>query len=820
MDERIEGAPDNEGPIAFDKGWATIKSEGLEVCLRRLERDVDLRPGLHGKTGRALHANEVNKLYGLVYEMCTQATPNNWSGKLYYTVLDELREVCEQRIVRRLKSASGQKLLDELIMEWDKHQVLIRTFHAILGYLDRFYVKRLALLTLRGAAVQAFHDFVFDEVKEQVTRAFLDEVNLDRVGSVSALRLQRLRRVCDIYLAVGQGSLDDYENELEKPLVSESVAYMKKVSAHWIKENTTAEFLSKVRVQIDAEESRVRAYLHEETREKLIRACEHELISTHLNALLDKPQSGCRWLLENDEDGILQNMFQLLKRVPSGLTPMAFIFRKFLQEIGADMLADPQYQNQWENRLDRTLIFRLVGLHRKYRTLVKNRFADHSTFHRALKEAFEFFINLPLPAEEEAKTSLESNEDEKDNEEKDKEEKTKRQQRRRRPRQEEITISELLSDFLDRKLRKAPADMAPISPMLGSEGFLTPRTETDLERELALTVELFAYVNDKDVFALFYKKHLAKRLILNRSTSYDAEQVVIGKLQKLCGNPFVSNFTGMMKDLMLASALQRDFEKHDHASYDKLTFEFNVKVLTSGFWPTYRYEPIDHPPKQLVEAMNCFQAFYNTRTAHRTLSWIHALGSLTLSGNFRACSTPVQLVVTTFQGAILLLFNESNEPLTVEQMSARLGISAEVVKRQIYSLSEGKHVILTKLDPEANAPMAAPRFLINDGFFTKARRIRIPQLPLQKADDAKEERTSNLMKISEERRYAVEAAIVRIMKAHKTMAYDELSTKVVDMLKPVFIPQPATIRKRVDDLLERDYIEQDEDDKTKLLYVA
>ncbi|GBG32209.1 Cullin-1 [Hondaea fermentalgiana] len=858
---REEDAPQHVG---FSKGWETLKREGVDVCLRRLDYGVDIRRGQNGQPGRALQANEVSKLYALAYKMCTQATPHNWSGKLYYAILDELRAICEERTAQRLARARDDALLNAFIDEWDKHEVLIRSFRAFLGYLDRFYVKRLALLTLEGAAVKAFHDFVFESIKSRITREFLNEVDADRKApaGIGAARVERLRRVRDICIALGQGSIDDYEREIEAPLVQETVIYMKEISQRWMASTNCPEYLHKVRAQLEEEDHRIESYLHVETRDKLLHACEHELISVHLENLVNKPGSGCSWMLRNGRDDDLQLMFQLLKKVPGGLTPMAFTFRKFLQEIGADMLAKPQYRNQWENRLDQTLIFRLVNLNVKYRALVKTRFAEHNTFHRALKEAFEFFINLPLPMEEE-KPEDGTDEEEAgsdndcgggDDDDKDEEEEEKgraeggncgseanaeskmdgsknakasrrrERERRRRKRQwrrhEQITISELLSDYLDRKLRKSPMQMAPISPIPTAEGFLTPRTETLLERELAVTVELFGYVNEKDVFALFYRKHLAKRLILNRTTSHDAERVVIAKLQKLCGVPFVSKFTGMLKDLMLADGLQRDFERYMREKEKEVDFDFNVKVLTSGFWPTYRHEAMTQLPHQLSPALLAFESFYGSRTAHRTLTWIHALGTMTLSGRFTACEKPVQLVVTTFQGAILLLYNESDTPLSVTQMASRLGLSVEITRKQLHSLTNGKHAILRSVGASTASGENEALYGINDEFTTRARRIRIPQLPMEKAEQAKQERSTNLLKISEERRYAVEAAIVRILKTHKTLSYVELSVKVVEMLSPVFMPQPNTIRKRVDDLLERDYIEKDEADDSKLVYVA
>ena len=53
-------------------------------------------------------------------------------------------------------------------------------------------------------------------------------------------------------------------------------------------------------------------------------------------------------------------------------------------------------------------------------------------------------------------------------------------------------------------------------------------------------VRLFCYLSDKDIFAEFYKKQLAKRLLLARSSSDDAERAMIAKLKLRCGAQFTS----------------------------------------------------------------------------------------------------------------------------------------------------------------------------------------------------------------------------------------------------------------------------------------
>jgi cullin 3 len=49
------------------------------------------------------------------------------------------------------------------------------------------------------------------------------------------------------------------------------------------------------------------------------------------------------------------------------------------------------------------------------------------------------------------------------------------------------------------------------------------------------TITLFRFLQDKDIFERYYKQHLAKRLLFNRSVSDDAERGMLSKLKVFIG---------------------------------------------------------------------------------------------------------------------------------------------------------------------------------------------------------------------------------------------------------------------------------------------
>ena len=72
----------------------------------------------------------------------------------------------------------------------------------------------------------------------------------------------------------------------------------------------------------------------------------------------------------------------------------------------------------------------------------------------------------------------------------------------------------------------------------------------------------------KDVFEAFYKKDLAKRLLLGRSVSSDAEKAMITKLKAECGSQFTNKLEGMFNDMELSHDIVSAFQRSVRAAFE------------------------------------------------------------------------------------------------------------------------------------------------------------------------------------------------------------------------------------------------------------
>lgn len=103
-------------------------------------------------------------------------------------------------------------------------------------------------------------------------------------------------------------------------------------------------------------------------------------------------------------------------------------------------------------------------------------------------------------------------------------------------------------------------------------------------------------------------------------------------------------------------------------------------------------------------------------------------------------------------------------------------------------------------------------FTVNDSFTSKLFRVKIQAVTAK--GETEPERKETRSKVDEDRKHEIEAAIVRIMKARKRMTHASLVSEVTEQLKARFLPSPTIIKKRIEGLIEREYLARTADDRS------
>lgn len=318
----------------------------------------------------------------------------------------------------------------------------------------------------------------------------------------------------------------------------------------------------------------------------------------------------------------------------------------------------------------------------------------------------------------------------------------------------------------------------------------------------------------KDVFEAFYKQDLARRLLLGRSLSLDAEKLAVSKLKAECGSQFTSKLEGMFADIDLSKEAMAGF-KQSSASIKALVaacpgVDLSVQVLTSGFWPTYPMVDLNLPPG-IAAAQKTFADYYLTKHSGRHLAWVNSLGTAIVRAKFDAGTK--ELVVSAFQAAVLLQFNDGNG-LSFRDILLATGIPQKELQRTLQSLACGRERILTK-NPKGREVDENDSFEVNRAYTSRLYRVRVNTIQLKESSEENRKTNETVM---QDRQYQIDAAIVRIMKTRKTLSHKLLVSELIQQLR--FPVEAVELKKRVESLLDREYLERDPDDPKIYNYLA
>ena len=749
----------NREIILLETGWNEIEGKGLKPLVDILEKGFETNTKLFNN-------KEYVDIYTICYNMCTQRSPYNWSEQLYQRHGSFIEGYLKNPVVPCLKQRHDQFLLQELVKRGENHKIMNKWLFKFFQYLDRFYVKYHALPLLENAGVRKFKDLVFDVIKTDVCNAILALINQERDGAVIDRGL--IKSCIELFESMGMGTLDVYIADLEVHLLGATREYYARKAAAWIQDDSTPAYLIKTETAIDEEKVRVKNYLNPETEQKLIRVLEEEVLEKRETELLEKERSGCRALLTNDMYEDLSRMYRLFSRIPDGLAPIADIFRQHIVALGNEKIEQKQGRMEQADKKDEgsddpQFIKDLLAIHEKYATLVNTQFGGNALFQKSLKDAFAEIVNRDIG---------------------------------------KIKTADLMSSFCDRILKSGSAEKL-------SEG--------EIEDYLERTVTLFAYLTDKDIFSDYYRNQLAKRLLNQRSASDDMERSMIGKLKIRCGAQFTSRLEGMLNDLSIGADSAKKFEEYCKANEARLglgKLDFTVQVLTTGHWPTYK--PLDiNIPHIMQRGIAVFKEFYEAETTHRRLQWNFSLGNATVKGVFN--KRTYELQVTTVQAVVLMAFN-GESVRKFSELQEHTNMNEDTLKRVLHSLAMGKYKVLIKTSGESSSdPKEAKQvkntdiFTFNDQFSCQHRKFRIPMSSLE--DDR------NTKRVDEDRTVAIDAAIVRIMKARKTLSHSQLVAEVLAQLA-FFRPEGKVVKKQIEALIDREYLERDSENPNTYKYLA
>ncbi|XP_057461540.1 cullin-1-like [Actinidia eriantha] len=713
---------------------------------------------LEGLSESQFSSEEYMMLYTTIYNMCTQKPPHDYSQQLYDKYKEAFEEHINSTVLPSLREKHDEFMLRELVRRWANNKVMVRWLSRFFHYLDRYFIARRSLPALKEVGLTCFRDLVYQELKGAARDAVIRLIDQEREGEQIDRAL--LKNVLDIFVEIGIENMEYYERDFEDDLLKDSSAYYSRKASNWIVEDSCPDYMLKAEECLKKERDRVSNYLHLESELKLVEKVQNELLVVYSTQLLEKEHSGCRALLRDDKVEDLSRMYRLFCKIPKGLDPVANIFKQHVTAEGTALVQ--QAEDAASNKAEHT-----GGSQEQ--VFVRKVIELHDKYMACVNDCFGnhslFHKALKEAFEVFCNKQVAGS-----------------------------SSAELLASFCDNILKKG-----------GNEKLSDEAIEDTIDK----VVKLLAYISDKDLFAEFYRKKLSRRLLFDKSASDDHERLILTKLKQQCGGQFTSKMEGMVTDLTLARENQNYFEEYlGNNPNANPGIDLTVTVLTTGFWPSYKSSDLCLPA-EMVKCVEVFKEFYQTKTKHRKLTWIYSLGTCNINGKFE--QKTIELIVGTYQAAALLLFNASDR-LSYSEIKTQLNLADDDLVRLLQSLSCAKYKILVK---EPNTKTVGPNdsFQFNSKFTDKMRRIRIPLPPV-------DERKKVVEDVDKDRRYAIDASIVRIMKSRKALGHQQLVMECVEQLSRMFKPDFKAIKKRIEDLITRDYLERDKENPNLFRYLA
>eukprot|EP00253_Pinus_taeda_P021380 PITA_21380 len=554
-----------------------------------------------------------------------------------------------------------------------------------------------------------------------------------------------------------------YENDFEAQMLEDTRNYYSTKAALWISLFSFPDFLKKAEECLKQEEERVSHYLHSTTKEKLLLIVQNELLSPYLTQLVQNEHKGCPALLRDHKKDDLSRMYRLFSKISKGVDTIASCL---IQQVTTEgrIIAKQAEEEEDSN----ALVGNFIQLQDRYVEYVEDAFQKNIIISKGLILGFEAICGNDVGGS---------------------------------------TFAEILAIFCDNLLSKGGQVKKTDAKL--SDG--------DVENMLEKVVKLVGYISDKDIFGELYRKKLASRILSDENFNLSIEQQVIAKLAEQNGKRYTSKMEFMIKDLVIASEGKSAFDEYLGSGNINLGTELRVKVLTTPFWPiSQSYISQPNLPSDIANCVQVFKAYYSAQNERRILTWIYSLGTCNIRGNFDN-QMEIEMTVSTYQAMILLLFND-HEKLSRAEIKSELNLADDKhVDKHLHSIAGSKYKILLKQPANTKVVSPADTFEVNPNFSSNLKRIRIPFPP------PLEEKVGNkkvLMGVEDDRKLAIQACVVRIMKSRKVLDCSRLLNECFNELKSVFKPDVKAIKNEIEFLISKDFLQLDQENPQNLKYVA
>ncbi|TMW60747.1 hypothetical protein Poli38472_000789 [Pythium oligandrum] len=733
------------------------------------------------------------EMYTGIYKICT--SPGVPQAEMLFFRLRGLLVEHVERIHHELRDIAGEiEFLKRYYTSFQSFSTGVTYISELFRYLNRYWITYSHCETgqapvpgvypVTELALHIWHDIAFSRLKKKLVSSVMYAFRAARDERSEFFEDgEHISNIVETYFALGLVKKDPmalYKDDLEEPFLAETASYYSALAKTLLSKVSISEYLQEVEILCKQEQRRCEGCMHRTTVTQARQTCCRVLVDEHAERICEDAET----FLVNNQTQDLHRLFSLFSELPKEQALISFknILKKYIEKRGLDVVRKFEHEDAAKN--PEGYIEALVQVRNKYFELIKDAFGFHALMRTALDQACRTFANS-------------------------------------HPRLPELLAKYthyLMTHDKKRGQMKSPSKAARHAISPHTPGSLSPLLmEESLEKKIENIGVVFCLIDDKDVFKKYYAKFLAKRLIKGTSVANDLEVLLIQKLRDICGCDFVSKLQKMLKDKLLSKELLETFdtwltenEAKLESNQDAITFHrslsYHCDVLTAGAWPISAVVTDSQLllPRLVDEHVQLFSKFYTDRSTGRKLLWVHHLSFGILQAN--CFDRRYEFSLSFYQMLILMQYNEA-DTLSESALVEQTNIPIKDLKHHLASLVKA-HII--REGDEGN-------FMLDFSFSSKKTRISaVPSSPVESPKVAK----ATTREVEEDRKMALQAAIVRVMKTRRDILDSQLHNEVAEMLQSQFVPTSTALKQNIEILIQKEYLRRHESQQSRLLYVA
>ena len=316
---------------------------------------------------------------------------------------------------------------------------------------------------------------------------------------------------------------------------------------------------------------------------------------------------------------------------------------------------------------------------------------------------------------------------------------------------------------------------------------------------------LFKYIGNKDLFQNFFIKKLCIRCLFNLNKSEEAQNYLIEQLKKECGPYFVSKSQEMISDVKASQEMSQLFnEKKGKDKEEDIKIPINYFVLSNYTWPIDKLVSGEICNFDIGKSQKKFFEFYHKKNSGKSLFWHLPFCFGEIEMDLNDSKNTIKIIGNGVHIAILKCFNKSQISLSLKDIMRKTKLEKDVINKYIKKIVS-KNILKYEND------VYVVNFFVNKE--ENSNEIMLIDYDEQEDEKGIEE---NEEKSIEERKFVIDAYIMKILKQKKVMKKSELITTVNE--KMPFDEKEEIINKRIDQLINNRYITKDEEDPSIIKY--